>query len=90
MEGEKSQKTAPKGPSSALLADRREFMAVPDPQWSSKEKLEPTNLLTLLGGVILLVSLHCTKNICMTPAPAGAHGLPAAVKRNTFYLTMAL
>lgn len=32
MEGEKSQKTAPKGPSSALLAERREFMAVPDPQ----------------------------------------------------------
>lgn len=86
MEGEKSQKAAPKGPASAVLAERMEFMAVLDPQQSSKETLEPTSLLMLLGGIIPLVSLHYTKNICMTPA----HGLPAAVQRDTFSLRMAL
>lgn len=82
MEGELSQKTALKG----LLAERREFLAVPDPRWSSKQRLEPTSLLMLLGGVIPLVSLHWTENICMT----AAHGLPATVKRDTFSLRMAL
>lgn len=61
-------------------------MAVPDPQWSSKERVEPTSLLMLLGGVTPLVSLHWTKNIGMIPA----HGLAAAIKRDTFSLRMTL
>lgn len=61
-------------------------MGVPDPQWSSKERVEPTSLLMLLGGVTPLVSFHWTKNIGMIPA----HGLAAAVKRDTFSLRMTL
>lgn len=59
MEGEKSEKAAPKGPSSA---ERRKFMAVADTQWSSKEGLEPASLLMLLGCVTPLVSLHWNKD----------------------------
>lgn len=62
MEGEKSEKASPKGPSSALMAERRKFMAVPDTQWSSKEGLEPTSLLMLLACVTPLVSLHWNKD----------------------------
>lgn len=36
IEGEKSKKAASKGPSPALVAERRVFMAVLDTQWSAE------------------------------------------------------
>lgn len=48
MEGQRGEKAASKDPSPALVAERREFMAVPDTHWSSEEGLEPTSFLRLL------------------------------------------
>ena len=49
MEGKKGEKAASKGPSPALVDERREFMTVPDTHWSSEQGLEPASFLILLG-----------------------------------------
>lgn len=83
VEGEKSEKAAPKGPSSALMAEKRKFMAVPDTQWSSKERLKPTRLLMLLGCIIHLVSLHWTKDKHLHDSSSWAAS--CSKKRHIFY-----